>query len=79
MNIRNLDSERIRLYLWMSVTFLLLWLLGDLFTGAEALLKRTINNIWLVSFLVVNHFLLFEYSLPLIRPSWGRIIATPLL
>jgi len=79
MGIHLFNNERTKLYIWLSVTFLLLWLAGDVFTDSETILKRTINNIWLVLYLLGNHFLLFEYTLPFIKPTWQRIFITPLL
>ncbi len=79
MKIKKLYNERIRIYLMLSVTFLLLWFTGNLFTNSEDLLKRTINTTWLVIYLVVNHFLLFEYTLPFIKPTWTGLLIIPLL
>lgn len=79
MKIKKLDKKRIRLYLWLSATFLLLWFIGNVLANSDALLIRTINNIWLAVFLVVNHLVLFEYTIPFIKPTWTRILITPLL
>ncbi len=79
MEINWFNKERTKLYTWICATFLLLWLIGDLFTDSGAILQRTVNNIWLVAYLLVNHLLLFEFTLPFIKPTWKRIMVAPFL
>jgi two-component system LytT family sensor kinase len=79
MGINLLNKERTKLYVWLSVTFLLLWLIGDVLTDSGTILKRTVNNVWLVAYLLGNHFLLFEHTLLFNKPTWQRIFITPLL
>lgn len=57
----------------------MLWLFMDLFNNPETFLKRTVNHIWLISYLIVFNFILFEYTLPFIKLSWKRILAAPFL
>lgn len=37
------------------------------------------NNIWLVSYLIVINFILFEYTLPFIKLTWKRVLISPFL
>jgi two-component system, LytTR family, sensor kinase len=74
-----IDKKRFPLYLWLGVAYLSLWLFIDLVNTPETFLKRVVNNIWLVSYLVVVNFILFEYTLPFIKLSWKRILLAPLL
>ena len=76
---RPVDRERFKLYLRIGVGYLLLSLFGDLVSNPETFLKRIVNNLWLVSYLVVLNFLFFEYTLPYLRRSWKRIFIAPFL
>ena len=70
-----LDKKRVRLYLIIGGAYLILWFFVDLLSTPETFLKRVVNNIWLISYLVVLNFILFEYTLPFITLSWKRILA----
>jgi two-component system, LytTR family, sensor kinase len=63
----------------MGAAYLLFWMLIDLLSTPETFLKRVVNNIWLVSYLTVINFILFEYTIPFIRLTWKRVLLTPLL
>jgi two-component system, LytTR family, sensor kinase len=75
----SVDRERFKLYLRIGCVYLLLWLISDLFNNPETFFKRLANNIWLVGYLVVVNFILFEYTLPYIRLTWKRILLAPVL
>ncbi len=75
----SIDSQRVKLYGWIGLAYLSLWLFSDLVSETETFWERAMNNIWLCSYLVVVNFLLFEYSLPFIRLQWKRILAAPFL
>jgi two-component system, LytTR family, sensor kinase len=74
-----IDKKRLKLYLWLGLAYLSLWLFIDLINTPETFFKKVINNIWLVSYLVVVNFTLFEYTLPFIKITWKRILIAPLL
>lgn len=76
---RPVDRERFKLYIRIGVGYLLLSLFGDLVSNPGTFLKRIVNNLWLVSYLVVLNFLFFEYTIPFIRVSWKRIFIAPFL
>ena len=76
---RTINRDRIALYLWIGLALLSLWLFRDLVTYPETFFKRAVNNIWLVSYLVVLNFLLFEYVLPFIKLRWKRLLVAPFL
>jgi two-component system, LytTR family, sensor kinase len=76
---QSINKNRIKLYLWMGAAYLLFWMLIDLLSTPETFLKRVVNNIWLVSYLTVINFILFEYTIPFIRLTWKRVLLTPLL
>ena len=70
----KINRKRIILYLSIGAAYLALWLFGDLINTPETFFKRVVNNIWLISYLVVLNFILFEYTLPFIKLSWKRIL-----
>lgn len=70
-----IDKSRVKLYLMIGAAFLALWLFSDLVNNPHTFLKRVVNNTWLICYLTVINFILFEYTLPFIRLSWKRILA----
>lgn len=75
----SLNKKRLRLYLWIGCAYLGFWLFHNLVTEPQTFFPRAINNIWLVSYLVVLNFILFEYVIPFIRLRWKRILVAPFL
>src|SRR5688572_13299583 len=73
------DKERFIFYLWVAGAYLLLWLFRDLVSDPLTFHKRAVNNIWLISYLVVLNFIFFEYTLPFIRLTWQRLLIAPFL
>lgn len=70
----SLDRKRTKLYLKVAAAYLLFWLLNDLINTPELFLKRVVNNIWLIGYLVAVNFIFFEYTLPFIKLSLKRIL-----
>ncbi|WP_212006432.1 sensor histidine kinase [Chitinophaga sp. HK235] len=62
--------KRYKLYIWLIPIFLLLNLLGDVVEGAGHFPQRAVNELWLVCYLTVANYRLFEYALP--GMSWKR-------
>lgn len=79
MKISTHQKERLKLYLRIGAAYLSLWLFRDLVANPETFLKRVANNVWLVSYLFVFNYILFEYTLPFIRMTWKRLLAAPFL
>jgi sensor histidine kinase YesM len=75
----SIDKKRFKFYLWVGLAYLILWLFSDLINETETFLKRVVNNIWLVTYLIVINFILFEYTLPFIKLRWKRILIAPFL
>ena len=70
----SIDKKQFKIYLWLGLAYLSLWLFGDLAKYPETFLKRAWNNIWLISYITVLNFILFEYTLPFIKLKWKRIL-----
>jgi two-component system, LytTR family, sensor kinase len=75
----SVDRARFKVYIRIGAFFLLLWLFGDLVKYPETFLKRGWNSFWLVCYLVVLNFILFEYSLPFIKLTLKRLLIAPVL
>ncbi|MFL5786767.1 MAG: sensor histidine kinase [Flavisolibacter sp.] len=63
----SIYKKRIILYLWISFSFLMLWLISDLISNTDTFVPRAFNNIWRVLYVTFLNFVLFEYALPFIR------------
>lgn len=76
---KSTERERLKIYLGLGVAFLVLNLLNDLMSHPETFFKRVVNNLWLISYLIVVNFILFEYTVPFIKLTWKRLLAAPFL
>jgi two-component system, LytTR family, sensor kinase len=74
-----IDRKKIRFYLQLAAGFLLLNMIGNIISEPETYFERIVNNIWLISYLIVFNFILFEYTLPFIKLRWKRLIAGALM
>jgi two-component system LytT family sensor kinase len=64
------DIKKFKLYIWLIPAFLLLNLLGDVMEDSSDFPYRVINETWLVCYLSVANYWLFEHTLPAL--SWKR-------
>jgi two-component system, LytTR family, sensor kinase len=72
-------TQRLKLYLVLGALYLLLWLLHTVISEPETFFRRCVNNVWLISYLVVVNYILFEHTLPFIKLTWKRLLIAPLL
>lgn len=66
--------RRYKLYLWLIPAFLFLQLLTDVIESKHHFQARAVNEAWLVIYLSVVNYFLFEYSIPWVN-SWKRMIS----
>ncbi len=71
------DAQRFRLYVWIGVAYLVLWLLSDRINEPETFSPRILNNLWRVVYIVALNYLFFEYTLR--QLSRKRILRSLLL
>jgi hypothetical protein len=76
MNI-SISRERFQFYLKIGLAYLLLSALRVLFETPETFFQRVWNNTWMVSYLIVLNFILFEYALPYLKFEWNRVLIAP--
>lgn len=74
-----IHKKRAGLYFLWGGVYLLFWLLIDLASHPDTFLKRVVNNVWLVAYLVAVNYVLFEFTFPFIRLQWKRALAAPFL
>ena len=60
------DFNRVKLYLWIALAFLLMWLCSELVNNPDTFFERAINNVWRLLFVLILNYSLFEYSVPLV-------------
>jgi hypothetical protein len=68
------DKEKALFHVKLGAAYLALWVFGDFVNRPDMFLNRVVNNVWLISYLTVLNYLLFEHALPLIKLNWKRII-----
>lgn len=75
----SLNWKEFRFYLWLGGGYFLLQTLNVLSNYHETFGPRTINNIWLIMYLTVLNFLLFERTIPRITRKTKNIVGRVLL
>src|SRR5689334_13796719 len=76
---RTRKRKKFVFYLVLGAIFLALRLLNDIINSPLTFWERSVNNAWLILYLVVNNYVLFEYTLPFIGRTWRKYFVTPLL
>ena len=69
--------KHIKFYLWVGLAFLLLGLISNLAAHPDSFFQQLLNNIWVVLYVTVVNYTLFEYTLPLL--SWKQFFKSVLL
>lgn len=64
---KGIDKRLIKFYLYTGLGFLLLYSFGEFFGYRATFIRRTINSIFLVSYLTLLNYILFEKILRLFR------------
>ena len=75
----SIDRKRFKIYAWLAAVYILLWMLIDSAYFPKPIFVSLWNNFWLISYLAVINFILFEYTLPFFKLTWKRILLTPVL
>jgi two-component system, LytTR family, sensor kinase len=75
----KINKERFKLYIWLGAIYLALWLFKDMVTNSDTFWLRTVNQFWLMLYLVCLNFIFFEYALHFIKWTWKRILFAPVL
>ena len=76
---KNLRRKKFTVYIVIAAVFLFLRVLNDGVTNPDTFWERFANNTWLTLYLVVNNYILFEFTLPFIGRSWKTALTSPIL
>ena len=73
-----IERERFKVYLRIGAFYLGLTVLADLFQS-NPFFTVVLNNTWLIIYLVILNYILYERAIPFIRFTWKRILVAPVL
>jgi two-component system, LytTR family, sensor kinase len=73
------NKERFKIYIKIGAVYLGLSMFGELVENPVTFLQGSLNNLWLVCYVLVINYLLFEHSVPFIKFRWRRMILVPVL
>ena len=71
---KPLTKERLQLYAWLGLVYLVLRVFADSVSESDTWLARSVNHIWLITLLTVINTIFFEYVLPIFKFRWRRIL-----
>jgi two-component system LytT family sensor kinase len=72
----QVDWKRFRLFVWIGVAYLTVWLISDTINYPEEMRPRLWNNIWRAIYIVVADFVFFEYVWPALGLSVRKLPRT---
>src|SRR5688500_18852133 len=72
-----IDRSRFKVYLRIGAYYLLLSTFGDLLRNQAGFFATLWNHIWLISYLVVLNYILYEAVLPSVKFTWRQIVVIP--
>ena len=75
----SIDRERVKVYLWIGLAYVSIWIFRDLVQTPETFFKRVWNNIWFMIYLIPLNFVIYEYALPFIKLTWRGLLIAPLI
>lgn len=75
----SIDRKRFALFLKIGLIFLVIWVLGDLFSNPENIITKILSHVWVLSYLLTVNFILFEYTIPFMKLRWDRLLIAPFL
>ncbi|MBL7698112.1 MAG: histidine kinase [Chitinophagaceae bacterium] len=76
---KNRQRKKFTFYIIIGAIFLFLRLLDDGVTNPGTFWERCVNNTWLTFYLIVNNYVLFEYTVPFFIRSWKTALTSPVL
>ncbi len=75
----QVNIKRFRIYIWIGIAYLLLWILIDLGNYPDTFVPRIFNNLWRAIYIIVINIIFFEYTYPFVRRKRKTIIYNILL
>jgi two-component system LytT family sensor kinase len=72
----SIDKERVKVYVRIGAFYLGLMVFGDLF-HSDPFFTVMLNNTWLILYIIVLNFILYERIVPLIKFRWKTLLIAP--
>ncbi|TWI85743.1 histidine kinase [Lacibacter cauensis] len=72
-------AKKFKLYLWTALVFYLIFCFGESFAYPDTFFKRNINGLFLLVFVLLLNYLLFETALPLFKSNGRSIVSGAIL
>lgn len=76
---KRVEPENIKLYLRIGIATVLLSIVVTLITAPGEFFERTGNHLWLMAYVTVVHFCLYEFAIPFIKSGRRRALTAPFL
>ena len=70
----SMDIRKIKFYLWLGAGYFFMGSLNTLHKYPDRFVPAVSNNLWLVVYVIVLNFILFEYSVPFVLKKRKTII-----
>jgi two-component system, LytTR family, sensor kinase len=74
----SIKNQKLKLYLSIGLLFFVLLELIVFASDREHFWQRTLNHIWLIPYLALSHYCLFEFTIPFLRRKWIHLLSLPL-
>lgn len=78
-NRKRVLKERIKFYLWVGLSLLSLEIFVELVSNTDVFFTKMTNSFWLMTYVMIVNFFIFEYSIPFIKFSWKRLLTIPFI
>jgi two-component system, LytTR family, sensor kinase len=76
---KKIGVEKKKFYLWTGLAFFVLYSIAESLAYPETVIERIINSCFLISYITVLNFILFEFILPLFKLPLRRFFSGLLL
>ena len=76
---KGIDIGRLKLYLWVGLGYMLLWIMSDASRYPGIFGTILLNEIWRIIYAIALNFIFFEYTIPFIRRRRKYILIKILL
>lgn len=73
------NRKQLIFYLWMALSYVIIWILHDLSAFPLTLLEAVANNLWRIVYVIAVNYVFFEYAIPFVLRKRSFIILNILL
>lgn len=76
---KSINWKRVRLFLWLGLAYFAMWLTHELLNYPPPDDVRIVNNLWRIIYILVVHYLFFEFVVPWIKKKRRYLVYNILL